>query len=70
MEWRLFQRIREQDPACPVILYTGSGSRETAVRALEAGVDDYVVKSMDHLPQLMMSVRLALDRRSNSNRRP
>ncbi|MBN2085964.1 MAG: PAS domain S-box protein [Anaerolineales bacterium] len=58
----LFQRIRRQDPDCPVILYTGSGSSETAARALKAGVDDYVVKSTDHLPQLMMSVRLALER--------
>jgi PAS domain S-box-containing protein len=59
----LFRRIREQDPDCPVILYTGSGSSETAARALEAGVDDYIVKSVDHLPQLMMSVRLAMERR-------
>lgn len=60
----LFRRIREQDPSCPVILYTGFGGSETAARALEAGVDDYVVKSADHLPQLMMSVRLALDRKT------
>jgi PAS domain S-box-containing protein len=60
----LFHRIRAQDPACPVILYTGSGSRETAARALAAGVDDYVVKSVADLPQLMMSVRLAMDRRT------
>jgi PAS domain S-box-containing protein len=59
----LFHRIREQNPDCPVILYTGSGSSETAARALAAGVDDYVVKSVDHLPQLMMSARLALKRR-------
>jgi PAS domain S-box-containing protein/putative nucleotidyltransferase with HDIG domain len=60
---KIFQRIREADPACPVILYTGSGSKETAARALEAGIDDYVVKSVDHLPELMMSARLALERR-------
>ncbi|MGB7539323.1 MAG: PAS domain S-box protein [Anaerolineales bacterium] len=58
----LFRRIRQQDPDCPVIMYTGSGSSEIAARALEAGVDEYVVKSADHLPQLMMSVRTALDR--------
>jgi PAS domain S-box-containing protein len=60
----LFARIRRQDPGCPVILYTGSGSSETAARALEAGMDDYVVKSADYLPQLMMSVRLSLERRT------
>ncbi len=58
----LFRRIREQDPDCPVIMYSGSGSSETAAQALQAGVDDYVVKTTDHLPQLMMSVRMALDR--------
>jgi PAS domain S-box-containing protein/putative nucleotidyltransferase with HDIG domain len=60
----LFARIRQQDPDCPVILYTGSGSSETAARALEAGMEDYVVKSADYLPQLMMSVRLSLERRT------
>jgi PAS domain S-box-containing protein/putative nucleotidyltransferase with HDIG domain len=58
----LCRRIREQDPGCPVIMYTGSGSNETAARALQAGADDFIVKSSDHLPQLMMSVRMALDR--------
>jgi PAS domain S-box-containing protein/putative nucleotidyltransferase with HDIG domain len=58
----LFERIREQNPDCPVIMYTGSGSSDTAARALNAGVDDYVVKSSGHLPQLMMSARMALDR--------
>jgi PAS domain S-box-containing protein len=60
----VFRRIREQDPACPVILYTGSAGKATAARAIEAGVDDYVVKSVDRLPQLMLSVRRALDRRN------
>jgi PAS domain S-box-containing protein/putative nucleotidyltransferase with HDIG domain len=60
----LFARIRREDPDCPVILYTGSGSSETAARALEAGMDDYVVKSADYLPQLIMSVRLSLARRT------
>jgi DNA-binding response OmpR family regulator len=60
----LSRQIREQDPACPVILYTGSDSSKTAARALKAGVDDYVIKSADHLSQLMASVRLALSRKT------
>jgi PAS domain S-box-containing protein/putative nucleotidyltransferase with HDIG domain len=59
----IFRRIRVQIPACPVIIYTGSGSDQIAAEALAAGVDDYVVKSTDRLPQLMMSARLALERR-------
>jgi PAS domain S-box-containing protein/putative nucleotidyltransferase with HDIG domain len=61
---KIFRRIRENDPACPVILYTGSASKETAARALAAGFDDYVIKSVDHLPKLLMSARLALERRA------
>ncbi|MBN1440707.1 MAG: PAS domain S-box protein [Anaerolineales bacterium] len=60
----LFRRIRTQDPSCPVILYTGSSGSEVMARALEAGVDDFVVKSIDHLPQLIMAARMALDRRN------
>jgi PAS domain S-box-containing protein len=58
----IFRRIREQIPACPVIIYSGTGNDEIAAQALLAGVDDYVVKSTDRLPQLMMSARLALER--------
>jgi PAS domain S-box-containing protein/putative nucleotidyltransferase with HDIG domain len=59
----IFRRIRKQIPGCPVIIYSGSGSDQIAAEALQAGVDDYVVKSTDRLPQLMMSARLALERR-------
>jgi PAS domain S-box-containing protein/putative nucleotidyltransferase with HDIG domain len=58
----IFRRIRAQIPGCPVIIYSGSGSDKVAAEALSAGVDDYVVKSTDRLPQLMMSARLALER--------
>ncbi len=58
----IFRQIREQIPDCPVIIYTGTGNDQIAAEALKAGVDDYVVKSTDRLPQLMMSARLALER--------
>ena len=58
----IFHRIREQVPTCPVIIYSGTGNDDIAAEALHAGVDDYVVKSTDRLPQLMMSARLALER--------
>jgi DNA-binding response OmpR family regulator len=60
----LYRHNRERDPECPVILYTGSGSSETAAHALGAVVDDYVVKSVEHLPQILASARLDLERRT------
>jgi PAS domain S-box-containing protein/putative nucleotidyltransferase with HDIG domain len=59
---QIFRQIREQNHSCPVIIYSGTGNDQIAAEALKAGVDDYVVKSNDRLPQLMMSARLALER--------
>jgi len=40
----ILRRIREADPALPVIVVTARGSEEERVRGLEMGADDYVVK--------------------------
>ena len=47
---------------CPVIMFTATGDEETAVEAMKAGLDDYVVKSSEHLVRLRTAVRSALDR--------
>jgi signal transduction histidine kinase len=42
------------DAACPVILMTSKGSEQIAVRALKAGVQDYIIKSAEafaHMPE-------------------
>jgi len=58
----IFPRIREFDPDCPVIMFTGTGNEEVAVAALKAGIDDYVLKSPRHFSRLTASARLALER--------
>jgi PAS domain S-box-containing protein len=40
----LLSKIREADPSLPFILLTGRGDEETASRAIEAGVADYLLK--------------------------
>jgi len=49
-------------PECTVIMFTGSGSEEIAVRALRSGLDDYVLKGPKHYARLPAAVHLALDR--------
>ena len=48
-------------PRCGTIMYTATGSEEAAVRAMKAGIDEYVVKSMRHLRDLPEIVRRVLD---------
>jgi PAS domain S-box-containing protein len=38
------ERVREQDPALPFVLFTGKGSEEVASDAIAAGVTDYLQK--------------------------
>ncbi|MBD2104062.1 ATP-binding protein [Leptolyngbya sp. FACHB-261] len=47
---------------CPVIMFTNTGSEEIAVAAMEAGLDDYVIKSPRQFIRLARSVRAALER--------
>jgi PAS domain S-box-containing protein len=42
---KVVKAIREKFPDRPIIMYTGTGSEEVAVAAMQAGLDEYVVKS-------------------------
>ena len=54
--------VKARRPECPVIMFTGSGSEEIAVRAMKAGLDDYVLKGPKHYARLPAAVHLALER--------
>lgn len=58
----VLQAIKARYPDCPVIMYTNSGTQETAVEAMRSGLDDYVVKSPTHFIRLTMAVRRTLER--------
>src|SRR3990172_456395 len=59
---QLLKRIRELNPAAGFLIVTGHGTVETAVDALKAGADDYILKPLD-LFELRDRVRQILEHR-------
>jgi PAS domain S-box-containing protein len=57
----LLQHIRESSLPLAVVLVTGMGNEETAVAALKARADDYVVKHKDYLHRLPIILESALN---------
>lgn len=58
----LLHVIKAQRPACPVLMFTNSGSQEIAVEAMKAGLDDYVLKTPKHFMRLRVAVCNVLER--------
>jgi len=44
-----------------VIMFTGRGNEDIAVRAMKAGLDDYVLKSPDQAGRLPAAVQMTLE---------
>ena len=59
---KILRAIRERDPDCPVVMFTGTGNEEVAVEAMKAGLDDYVIKTPSHFIRLPAALRSALAR--------
>ena len=56
---KVLQTINGLRTACPVIMFTNTGTQEIAVEAMKSGLSDYVIKSPRHftrLPQAVQSV--------------
>ena len=58
----ILYRVKKQMPDCPVVMFTGTGSEEIAVKAMKAGLDDYVIKTPKHYVRLAAAVRSAWQR--------
>jgi PAS domain S-box-containing protein/putative nucleotidyltransferase with HDIG domain len=54
--------VHEQQLDLAVVVITGQGDEETAVAALKAGADDYMVKRQDYLSHLATTLEQALQR--------
>jgi two-component system response regulator HydG len=59
----LLVKLREQDRELPVILATALGEVESAVRAMRAGAEDYLIKPID-FEALLLAIERAIERRN------
>ena len=57
----LLKHIREHSLPLAVVVVTGMGDEDTAVKALKARADDYVVKRKDYLDRLPITLESALN---------
>jgi two-component system nitrogen regulation response regulator NtrX len=53
-------RLKERQPALPVVMISGHGTVETAVRATKLGAFDFIEKPLD-MDKILLSVRNALE---------
>lgn len=56
----LLELVRRRDPDFPMILLTGHDSISSAVQAIQLGAQDYILKPLDSIEQLLVSVRKAV----------
>jgi PAS domain S-box-containing protein len=62
----LVSEINQKDSHPPVIILSGHGIEETAVAAVKAGAEDYVVKEGDYVKNLPSIINLAIRRAKSS----
>ena len=65
----LLSELRSRDPDLSVVMVTGYGSVESAVRAMKDGASDYILKPIDNarlLETVRRSIELARLRRDNA----
>lgn len=65
----LLPEIQERRPSAATVILTGLGDEETAVAALKAGANDYIVKHSDYLENLPLILEGALARFHNETNR-
>jgi PAS domain S-box-containing protein len=57
----VLRSVKARLPHCPVIMFTGTGSEEVAVEAMKHGLDDYIIKSVNHLVRLRAAVESVVE---------
>jgi glutamate dehydrogenase (NAD(P)+) len=60
-ELETFVRVRSQAPQVPVVILTGLDDVTLAARAVEAGAQDYLLKTQTSSAQLVRAIRYAID---------
>jgi len=62
-----FVATKQRYPACPVVMFTGTGDETIAVELMKAGLDDYVVKSPRQMLRLRASLKIAVESAASRN---
>jgi two-component system cell cycle sensor histidine kinase/response regulator CckA len=66
---QVLEAVQEYDPNIPVIIVTGTGSEEIAVRALKQGASDYVIKRPKHIRKLPQTILAAIEKQTLKDQR-
>ncbi len=64
----ILRTIKKLDPNMPVIMFTGTGDEEVAVKAMKTELDDYIIKKPKHFQRLAVSVKKTLERYEEKKR--
>lgn len=60
---QVLETVKASNPHLPVIIVTGTGSEEIAVRAIHEGAADYIIKSPKHIQRLPFTIYRVLEKR-------
>lgn len=55
--------VYKKNPDLPIIIVTGTGSEEIAVKAMKKGAVDYVIKTPDHIRRLSQTIIAAIEKK-------
>ncbi len=66
---QVLETVRSIEPHVPVIIVTGTGSEEIAVKALKQGASDYVIKRTKHIRKLPQTILAAIEKESLKEQR-
>src|SRR5206468_10171256 len=58
----VLRAVKTRHADVPVIMFTGTGNEELAVKAMQSGLDDYIRKTTRSAARLRTAVRSALER--------
>jgi DNA-binding NtrC family response regulator len=64
----ILKTIKKLEPNMPVIMFTGTGDEEVAVKAMKTELDDYIIKKPKHFQRLAVSLKKILERYEDKER--
>ncbi len=64
---QVLEVVKEKNAELPVIIVTGTGSEEIAIKAMKTGAADYVIKSVNHIKGLPATIKSVLNHKKTEN---